>query len=74
MSVNKIEYKQKDCCKNCKLYKRLETWTYSSDGVEHKTASGYACLCFVMSDDLVVNLVGLNEEEEGMCEMFDPRK
>lgn len=58
----------KECCKNCKLYKELETWTYSSDGVEHRTATGFACLAFC-HEGIVVNLVGI-DENEGFCEEF----
>lgn len=58
-----------ECCKNCSKYKQLETWTYSSDGVEHKTAAGFACLTLI-DEGLVVNMVGVNEDE-GVCEEFN---
>lgn len=61
-----------NCCKNCKFYKELETWTYtqteSGTDVEHKTASGFACLGFAY-EGIVVNLVGVDENTE-KCEMF----
>jgi len=66
----------KECCKNCRLYKKLELHDHSdlkNNGVIHKKYDGFACLIFAASDDVVIHMVGVDDEED-ICECYSPRK
>lgn len=43
---------KKECCKNCKWYKPITTWTYMRDGkVKHERNNGFACIVLYLHMD-----------------------
>lgn len=63
----------KSNCKTCNKRKDIELWDYSGMGCKHNKQEGFACLAFVGINDLVIHIVGI-EENSGMCEMYLPKE
>lgn len=59
-------------CRDCSKCLELQRWEYSDNGVKHEKVDGFACLVFA-HEGLVVNLVGVDLDEEG-CEEWNPKK
>ena len=56
----------KECCANCKYWKRLKHNFVIGKGFKHS----HCCVLFVDEDDAFI----LETKENGMCEMFTRKK
>lgn len=64
---------KKICCSNCKFFRKVIAYNFMNDGangVEHINLPGYLCLGFTR-DNPVVLMLGLNPDNEDICELFD---
>ena len=61
------------CCKNCKWYSNITTWTYTPDEVKHEH-NGYACTVFMNGiEGFIIHKIG-KLPENGMCECYEENR
>ena len=58
------------CCLHCKYRKTLWWWIYKEDGHLSHKEYGHCCTLFLNDD----SIMKLDYVENGMCEMFTPKK